>query len=276
MSQPPRFELPFTDGKGVITRPWYRFLWDLASAAGSLTVSTTSRILGRASAGAGAAEELTLSQVLDFIGSAAQGDILYRDATGWARLPANTAGKLLTTNGVAANPSWATTSSLSGVMSFQGSATVTGSAATDLTISGLDLDAYGVIYLEIKADNATGSVVNFSIYFNGDTTATNYYNERISSTGGVVTGTGGNTGEFSTNIAGNQSVTMQAWIRRNFDGYIRSQFINTRGAASARVINYGWHFYDVSTNITSVTLHSSGANSLSVGTLINVWAIKSA
>lgn len=39
----------------------------------------------------------------------AQGDILYRDAAVWKRLPAGTAGNVLTTNGAGANPSWAAT-----------------------------------------------------------------------------------------------------------------------------------------------------------------------
>jgi hypothetical protein len=39
-------------------------------------VSATQRIIGRKTAGAGDPEECTLSDVLDFVGSAAQGDIL--------------------------------------------------------------------------------------------------------------------------------------------------------------------------------------------------------
>lgn len=70
-------------------------------------VSATSRILGRKTSGAGDPEECTLSQVLDFIGSAAQGDILYRGSSGWARLAAGTSGNVLTTGGSGANPSWA-------------------------------------------------------------------------------------------------------------------------------------------------------------------------
>jgi hypothetical protein len=64
------------------------------------------RVVGRKTAGNGAAEELTLSDVLDLVGSAAQGDILYRGASGWTRLPAGTAGQLLQTGGAGANPSW--------------------------------------------------------------------------------------------------------------------------------------------------------------------------
>jgi hypothetical protein len=39
--------------------------------------------------------------------SLAQGDIIYFNGTAWARLGADTAGKVLTTNGAGANPSWA-------------------------------------------------------------------------------------------------------------------------------------------------------------------------
>jgi Repeat of unknown function (DUF5907) len=73
-------------------------------------VSATSTILGRKSAGAGSPEECTLSNVLDFIGSAAQGDIFYRGAATWARLPAGTLGQYLQTQGAGANPAWVTSS----------------------------------------------------------------------------------------------------------------------------------------------------------------------
>lgn len=69
-------------------------------------ISATSRVLGRKSSGAGVTEELTLSEILDFVGSAAQGDILYRGSSGWSRLAAGTSGQVLTTGGAAANPSW--------------------------------------------------------------------------------------------------------------------------------------------------------------------------
>ena len=38
--------------------------------------------------------------------SQAQGDVLYRGASAWERLPAGTSGQLLKTNGAAANPAW--------------------------------------------------------------------------------------------------------------------------------------------------------------------------
>lgn len=69
-------------------------------------VSATSRVIGRVTAGAGLDEELTLSQVLDMVGAAAQGDLLYRDSSAWGRLGAGTAGLFLQTQGAAANPTW--------------------------------------------------------------------------------------------------------------------------------------------------------------------------
>ena len=93
-----------TPADGTVTTA--KIVNDNVTYAKIQNVSATSRILGRKSVGVGDVEEATLSEVLDFIGSAAQGDILYRGASAWARLPAGTNGQLLRTNGAAANPSW--------------------------------------------------------------------------------------------------------------------------------------------------------------------------
>jgi hypothetical protein len=58
---------------------------------------------------------MSLSQVLDFIGGTAQGDVLYRDSAGWARLGAGTLGQMLMTGGPTANPFWANAGVQSGV-----------------------------------------------------------------------------------------------------------------------------------------------------------------
>lgn len=73
-----------------------------------------SRILGRKANTAGDIEECTLSEVLDLVGSPSQGDILYRNATGWTRLGAGTANYFLKTQGPNANPVWAEVASGSG------------------------------------------------------------------------------------------------------------------------------------------------------------------
>lgn len=87
---------------------------DAVTYAKMQNVSATSRILGRKTAAAGDPEECTLSEVLDFVGSAAQGDILYRGASTWARLGAGSDGQFLKTQGAAANPVWAAVSGAAG------------------------------------------------------------------------------------------------------------------------------------------------------------------
>lgn len=77
-------------------------------------ISATKRVLGRNSSGAGNAEEVSLSQLLDWIGSSAEGDILYRGASDWQRLPKGSNGQVLSlASGV---PAWATISSVPTVL----------------------------------------------------------------------------------------------------------------------------------------------------------------
>jgi hypothetical protein len=70
-------------------------------------ISATKRVIGRNTAGAGDPEEVTVDQLLDWIGTAAQGDLIYRGATTHARLAAGTSGFYLKTQGAGANPVWA-------------------------------------------------------------------------------------------------------------------------------------------------------------------------
>jgi len=69
-----------------------------------------STIKARVTASTGDPEDATLTQVLDLVGSATYGDILYRDSAAWARLPAGTSGNYLKTQGAGAAPTWATVS----------------------------------------------------------------------------------------------------------------------------------------------------------------------
>jgi hypothetical protein len=68
-------------------------------------ISATQRILGRNTAGAGSTEEVTFTQFLDWVGSPANGDILYRAAGVWTRLPVSTDGFVLTL--ASGLPTWA-------------------------------------------------------------------------------------------------------------------------------------------------------------------------
>jgi hypothetical protein len=76
-------------------------------------ISATARVLGRKTAGAGVTEELTASEILDFVGST-RGQILFRGASGWTVLSPGTSGQVLQTSGAGTDPTWATVSGASG------------------------------------------------------------------------------------------------------------------------------------------------------------------
>jgi len=78
---------------------------DAVTYAKIQNVSASDRVLGRKTAGAGNIEELTASELLDFLGTT-HGAILYRDSAGWAILGPGTDGYALTTHGAAADPTW--------------------------------------------------------------------------------------------------------------------------------------------------------------------------
>lgn len=68
-------------------------------------VSATQRALGRNTAGAGVVEEVTATQLIDWLGST-RGAILYRGASGWAILTPGASGDVLMSNGAGADPSY--------------------------------------------------------------------------------------------------------------------------------------------------------------------------
>ena len=135
---------------------------DVVTYAKMQNVSATSRVLGRKTAGAGDTEELTFSEVLDFVGSAAQGDILYRNASAWVRLGAGTSGHYLQTQGAGANPQWAAVTANPLADGDKGDITVSASGAT------WTIDNDAVTYAKIQNVSATDKILGRSTAGAGD------------------------------------------------------------------------------------------------------------
>lgn len=122
-----------------------------------ITSSATARIFARKTAGAGAFEECTLSQILDFIGSAAAGDLLYRGASTWSRLAKGTAAQVLRMNSGASAPEWG-----AGV-SFK---VVAGTRAMDAASGDVAYTGAGftpTLVIAVGATNAKPSSVGFAV-----------------------------------------------------------------------------------------------------------------
>lgn len=90
--------------------------------------SQTQVVAGRNTAGAGVREEVTLSQLLDWAGSAARGDILRREASDWNNLALGNRAKVLGTDGT--DVDW-----IGGAV-LLATATASDDATVDFTLTG--------------------------------------------------------------------------------------------------------------------------------------------
>lgn len=135
LSQPP-------SSKDKTFDQWVFWLWQRVVATGQYLVSSisftqTKVVAGRNSAGAGVGEEVTATEVLDWVGST-RGDILYRGASGWATLDPGTSGYFLKSNGAGADPSYAAGNA--------GTVTSVGlSLPSELTVSGSPVTSSGTL-----------------------------------------------------------------------------------------------------------------------------------
>lgn len=157
-------------------------------APADLTFAATQRVAGRNTAGGGAGEEVTASQLFDWI-SATRGALPYRGASGWAALAPGTAGLVLTSQGAGADPVYAASEDARLIV---GALTADQADITGITlveIAGLT-KAVGVgiwifEYFMIYQTAATGSGVEFVVDHTGTDTAF-VSNARFGTTGGAA------------------------------------------------------------------------------------------
>lgn len=150
-------------------------------------VSATARILGRKTAAAGDVEECTLSEILDFVGSAANGDMLIRSGGTWVRLAKATDGNALIQ--AAGLPAWGGSPAM-----FQISSQTASSSSSIAFTSGIDA-TYSQYVVCINAARPATDAVQFLMEVSTDGGS----NWKTSSyLGGPWTT---NTGGATTNIA---------------------------------------------------------------------------
>ena len=151
--------------------------------------------------------------------------------------------------------------------------TVTGSAVTSIDFTGLDINTHKSYRVEIDWHNPTGASSNIRCDINGDTTASNYFNQTENMDDTTDTHTRGNN-NFIANMGaggrGRQNITI-ALLDDGTSKYaeIKNFGSYAAGAAVTQTLRTVSHTV-AQPNITQVTFTGS-ANSISIGSKIRVY-----
>ena len=166
-----------------------------------------------------------------------------------------------------------------GAMTGVATASVAGSAATTLAVSGLDLNTDERYFIELDLKNATTSTALLSLYYNADTTAANYNRQALTISSTSVTGSRGNDGQIgamdsNTASTGSGNYIAQAWLRNDIDVHPCLNLSCLRSGNSNILLQQIVHEWrTASTNVTGITISSSVANALAVGSKITIWKV---
>lgn len=154
--------------------------------------------------------------------------------------------------------------------SLVASAVVTGSAATDLTVTGLDLNAHHDYRILVSGKNNNASSFDAYLYFNGDTTNANYGRQSLYGLGSTAGAARSTSPVFGT-VGASSDFDLVATMVKSPSGWPA-----VMGAQSAGFYTGLTHTNFVirrnnSANVTSLTYHASVAGALAIGTEIKVY-----
>lgn len=173
-----------------------------------------------------------------------------------------------------ANNKISATASGSGAMIHVGTATVAGSAATTISLTGLDLDADEQYVIELSLKNALGSTSNVQLRYNGDITGgTNFDEQRASVSNTSFSGTRANDG-LIFQMPANATVNASGRIRKDLDGKASSIWQAREGATTAIVLRIAAHHYRTAGNVTEIDI-TTAVNGFAVGSYMEVWKVVS-
>lgn len=160
-----------------------------------------------------------------------------------------------------------------GAMTLVGTAIVAGSNATELTLSSLNLTTDGSYYLQMTLDNATASNAEISLLYNGDTTVTNYHRQLSYVAASSVGGARANNADIFTMDA-SETLIATATIFNDSDGKPRAMVDAATGPPGTLVVRKTAHARNVAANVTSITLKSSVASALKIGSTLKVFKVQ--
>lgn len=152
--------------------------------------------------------------------------------------------------------------------------TVSGSAITSYTFSGLKLNAdEEVVLVSTHINTGTGSAL--ILYSNGNTTASNYYSQRVSANSTTVSGVRYNIPYINVWGANNGFVFINTKIKLTNNGYFTYQSNECGRLTSDIILNdiYGTSTFTLS-QITSLTITCDVASGINVGSRFQLYKVK--
>ena len=149
------------------------------------------------------------------------------------------------------------------------SETILGSATTDTTISGLDLETDKMYWIVMDLVNSTHNDTYYKFFINADTTANHYYQQRTSHDAAVTA-----TSRVNDATVGLMDVND---CQAHWEGYLSKQtgknaYMHWRGANRGTTIDEWkgvWVCTNNTTNVTSFLINST--QNLAIGTRIRVF-----
>ena len=153
---------------------------------------------------------------------------------------------------------------------YVGETTVTGSAATQMQVTGLDLSTDQEYYIRAEAKNANAGTMAIYFEVNGSTTTTGYYREVIAGNNTTLAGQRDNAPTLRTALTG-EVMSFRLWLALDFDGKPRLSWISGYSAGSTLQHASGSWLFNTAGNVTSIEIVGASAASLAVGSKMKVF-----
>lgn len=153
---------------------------------------------------------------------------------------------------------------------YVGETTVTGSAATQMQVTGLDLSTDQEYYIRAEVKNANAGTMAIYFEVNGSTTTTGYYREVIAGNNTTLAGQRDNAPTLRTALTG-EVMSFRLWLALDFNGKPRMSWISGYSAGSTLQHASGSWLFNTAGNVTSVEIVGASASSLAVGSKMKVF-----
>lgn len=146
---------------------------------------------------------------------------------------------------------------------------VTGSAVTSIDFSGLDINTHKSYRVEIELVNPTATAFSLQCFVNNDTTLTNYRSVSLVCSG--TTATVSSVSDARLVVVDSSVIASTVSFISLVNGYAKSNSVSSRGTNSQSTHQITATKTTTVSNITQLTLTSSIASTIGVGSKIRIY-----